>query len=96
MKKTYQKPELYAESFLLQEHIAACSAYAQSVTYASHNDGRTCYFETNTDDFGQIKLFLNTDVAGCQIVMEGEAAPVVNLQCYYGPGDGMGAAFSSL
>lgn len=43
MKKTYSKPELYAESFTLVEHIATlCSTDFKGI--ANHADENSCYF----------------------------------------------------
>lgn len=58
MKKTYQKPNLYAETFELCEHIADCTVL-QSVTTATYRTRESCsYSDAN------ISLF-NPDVNGC-------------------------------
>ena len=43
MKKTYQKPRVYAESFELLEHIASCKAN-QGMTSVTYRDGNACTY----------------------------------------------------
>lgn len=55
MKKPYQKPLVYVETFELLEHIASCKAN-QDVTSVTYRDGNTC---TYTD--ANVTLFYNSD-----------------------------------
>ena len=43
MKKPYQKPRVYAESFELLEHIASCKAN-QDITSVTYRDGHACTY----------------------------------------------------
>ena len=54
MKKTYQKPRVYAESFELLEHIASC-AVRDGITNATYRDRDSCSY---TD--GDITLFYDS------------------------------------
>ena len=49
MKKTYSKPALYAESFELAEHIAACNVVNRGQNYyGTHSSGTaSCVFIAN-------------------------------------------------
>ena len=60
MKKPYEKPRLYAESFALTEHIAACAPNPDGA-YASFKDGNTC---TYTD--ANLVVFLDAGI-GCDM-----------------------------
>ena len=55
MKKTYQKPRVYAESFELLEHIASCKAN-QDITTVTYRDGDAC---TYTD--AELTLFYQSN-----------------------------------
>ena len=59
MKKQYQKPRLFAESFELLEHIASC-AVGDGITDATYRDRSSCSY---TD--GDVTLFNSTGVNGC-------------------------------
>ncbi len=58
MKKPYQKPCVYAESFELLEHIASCKAN-QDITTVTYRDRASCSY---TD--ANVSLF-NIGVEGC-------------------------------
>ena len=58
MKKPYQKPQMYAESFELLEHIASCKAN-QDITTVTYRNGKEC---TYTD--ANVTIF-NPGVTGC-------------------------------
>lgn len=59
MKKTYKRPELYAESFELMEHISSC-AVGEGITTVTYRDKFSCSY---TD--GDVTLFNQTNVNGC-------------------------------
>ena len=50
MKKTYMKPELFAESFELVEHISACSLLHSAIGASDPNQG--CGYSLNGPDYG--------------------------------------------
>lgn len=63
MRKTYQKPHIYAESFDLVEHIAGpCGGTASAVEYFQVNvrDSEHCTFIDLYDD-PNIVLFTDSD-----------------------------------
>ena len=43
MKKAYEKPRVYVESFELLEHIASCKAN-QDITSVTYRDGSSCNY----------------------------------------------------
>lgn len=43
MKKPYQKPRVYVETFELLEHIASCKAN-QDITSVTYRDGNACTY----------------------------------------------------
>ena len=43
MKKPYQKPRVYVETFELLEHIASCKAN-QDITTVTYRDGNACTY----------------------------------------------------
>ena len=58
MRKAYQKPSVYAESFELAEHIAGpCSVLG----LANHIDLSSCGFKNDESGF----LFLNSNASKC-------------------------------
>ena len=59
MKKPYNKPRMYAETFELVEHIANCAVKSGSYP-ATYRDRTSCSY---TD--GDVTLFNNTGVNGC-------------------------------
>ena len=65
MKKPYQKPRVYAESFELLEHIASCKAN-QDITSVTYRDGKACSY---TD--ANVTLF-NPDYAPIQITEDSD------------------------
>lgn len=76
MRKPYQKPELYAESFRLVEHISTGCVNARYNAKTNSGDGYTCYF-----DYGNEKLFLNVENTTCTSYRDEEdlGAP---FECY--------------
>lgn len=60
MMKKYVKPDLYFESFQLDQHIAACG-----FDMVDLKDPKECISHGDTDgvypDYGDIKLFANTN-----------------------------------
>ncbi len=72
--KKYVKPDLYFESFQLDQHIAACG-----YDMVNNTDTATCYSEGDTHgvypDYSPIKLFA-TGIAGTVCEHEPE------LYCY--------------
>ena len=51
MKKPYQKPRVYVETFELLEHIASCKAN-QDITTVTYRDGNACtYTDANATLF---------------------------------------------
>ena len=78
--KTYEKPMLYAESFELVEHIAACSdIYFDKMTHRGFDKG--CAFAPNGIVDGPMDLVFLSDNSKCNIV-----APNTddNPTCYQG------------
>ncbi|MBQ9045718.1 MAG: hypothetical protein IJ112_07240 [Oscillospiraceae bacterium] len=73
MKKVYVKPELYAETFALASHIAACGASPGSYTNADRN---YCGFY-----FGTQRVF-NAGVMDCDLPIDAED---YGADCYNGP-----------
>ena len=57
MKKPYQKPRVYAESFALLEHIASCTANTD-VTNVTYRDRNSCTYNDMN-----VTLF-NVDASG--------------------------------
>lgn len=73
MKKTYSKPELYAERFELAAHIAACSADTGGAT---HTDAMHCAYMLGT------QYIFNSGVMACDLPIDSsEYGP----DCYNGP-----------
>ena len=59
MKKPYDKPRMYAETFQLLEHISSCAV--QTGTHpATYRDGTSCSYSD-----GDITIF-NNGVNGCE------------------------------
>ena len=87
MKKTYSKPALYAESFELAEHIAACSGFnpAHRPATGNHWNSATCVFELDTG----FTIFNDPNI--CEITDPNS----VTINCYNGPGVGIGTPFGS-
>lgn len=74
MKKTYSKPELYAEQFALATHIASCTGgYAGSYTNADRN---YCGYLLG----GQ--YVFNAGVPACSLPIDAEE---YGEDCYNGP-----------
>ena len=61
MKKTYAKPQLYAEEFQLVEHITLTCA-KENFT-AHHSTGWTCSIEW--DDHGTARVMFTDKISGC-------------------------------
>lgn len=87
MKKTYSKPALYAESFELAEHIAACSGFNPNhrPTTSNHWSSATCVFELDTG------WTLFNDSSICQITDTNS----VIINCYNTVSEGAGTPFGS-
>lgn len=85
MRKTYEKPVLFAESFELLEHIAACRVDGlgtDSKIYATFKNGGPDGECTFVDD--NIRMFYNSN---CDMsLFEDEDEPYsiaqLNLKCY--------------
>lgn len=87
MKKTYTKPALFAESFELAEHIAACSGFNPDhrPTTGNHWSPATCAFELDTG----WTLFNDKNI--CQIT----DTNTVTINCYNTISQGAGTPFGS-
>lgn len=87
MKKTYSKPALYAESFELAEHIAACSGFNPDhrPTVGNHWSSSTCVFELDSG------WTLFSETIACQITDTND----VIIRCYNTPESGIGTPFGS-
>ncbi len=85
MRKAYEQPKLYAESFELLEHISACSGYAPGLTTARSADAGCSY------DFDGVKLFSSDFGNNCE--EEGGSADgdelMWNVVCYNNPDGGI-------
>lgn len=67
MKKVYEKPQLYVESFYLSEHIANSCGAAAGVTHHGNGMESGCYFPVEMEDpeLGTLYLNLFTDTSYC-------------------------------
>lgn len=66
MKREYQKPQLYAETFMTHEHIAKdCSAVFKNMGYAHFQDRDHCAFSTSPN--GGTYLFTLDLVNSCEL-----------------------------
>ena len=93
MKKEYQKPTLFAESFQMVEHIAdGCDgAFDQSGNQQRYHDGRSCQY---LDQNGE--RFFTADTTACEDVQPVFFDVVEGLfECYHGPVGGSATPFSS-
>ena len=96
MRKSYQKPALYAETFELVEHIANCEgAFNQRGYSMRFKEGIGCqYYDPSTQE----TFFIE---GGTACVGEGVTAlPDMDsfegfFNCYQGPGEGLATPFSS-
>lgn len=61
MKKPYQTPRMYAESFELIEHIASCSANPDHTT-VNYQDKNTCSYQD-----ADVNLFLQNTTKKCEV-----------------------------
>lgn len=81
-KRTYVKPELLYENFVLAQHIAACELYLMSV------DVNSCTVEDKHEvGFSDAKFFMNENV--CTM------PPPQENYCYTNGPDGAWRAFQS-
>ena len=82
MKKVYQKPWLYVETFELVEHIAGCGVFG----YANHTGVATCGFN-NGDPNGMI--FLTSNPTKCDYdpyggeIQTDEDVQALEMSCKY-------------
>lgn len=94
MKKTYAKPVLIAESFLMVEHIASgcIGAYSQVGNTHIHHNGSSCQY---VDMDGSTYFTLNTNA--CEDVLPVDPGfPMEGLfECYQGPAGGSATPFAS-
>ena len=96
MRKSYQKPALFAETFELTEHIANCEgAYNQREYATRFKEGIGCqYYDPSTGE----RFFL---AGGTACVGEGVTAlpdgdySTGFFDCYQGPGEQLATPFSS-
>lgn len=89
MKKTYTKPALYAESFEMAEHIAACSGFTGNRPANNHWNASTCAFMTENS----VTYFMES-TGGCLLIADDPSQ--VYVDCYNTPGENMpGVPFSS-
>jgi len=66
MKKEYQKPQLYVESFVLAEHIANSCGAAAGITHHGNGMESGCYFPVEMEGpDGMEYLNLFTDISYC-------------------------------
>ena len=68
MKKVYEKPQIYIESFELSQHIAAC-AWDMNAAKAE-----VCSADSDHEDFGLeegLNIFVDADI--CQITTDVES-----------------------
>lgn len=85
MRKVYEEPRLYAESFELLEHISACTGYAPGLTTLRSADAGCAY------EFDGVKLFSSSfgnkcDTEGGDI--DGDEQKW-NVVCYNNPEGGI-------
>lgn len=74
MRKPYQKPELYAESFRLVEHISSVCGNARYHSVSNSVDQYSCSFE-----FDDELLFVSTG-NGCTAIRDAE--DIGPFDCY--------------
>ncbi|MBQ9045768.1 MAG: hypothetical protein IJ112_07490 [Oscillospiraceae bacterium] len=83
MKKEYRKPALYAESFKLAEHIAACQV---AVVFQAQGCGEQNYnglviFGMNCNEDAQ-SMWLQTDLAEFPDLWDYAHLSALGLDCY--------------
>ena len=59
MKKAYEKPRVYVETFELLEHIASCNANT-NMTDVNYRDSGSCNYKS-----GEVTLFTEDGGHGC-------------------------------
>lgn len=95
MKHSYQKPELYAETFEMVEHIASgcAGAYSQLDNEHPYHDGANCLY---LDEANETYFTANTTY--CQYA-DNPVPPGAILDglfnCYQGPAGGSATPFHS-
>ncbi len=95
MKKDYQKPALYAESFVLAEHISSgCkvdSHWGSGNGPTFNENTTTCTYSLN---YGDWQVFGGTLVS-CGTPAFDDSWDDTDLQCYDAFQDGTGSMFAS-
>ncbi len=89
MKKVYQKPSFYAETFQLVEHVASCNA-GESITTVNYRDKTSCSYQDN-----DVIIFLD-GVSNCQTtelnydhsMFDSFQDYILSLECYNAFSDG--------
>ena len=88
MKKSYVKPELFYESFVLSQSIAACGI---DVNFSSETD-KTCQPSTDPNFWGETTPVFNSDRESCQLkVDKGD----IEAYCYTSGTSEAGRLFNS-
>lgn len=72
MKKVYEKPYAYVETFEVSQHIASCE-----FNYRGNTDPNSCYAVGSDPNYGTAKVFL----------VQGTCDTVVEDYCSYNAGD---------
>ena len=83
MKKQYQKPVLYAETFALVEHIARCAPPNAEYDRANYGDINSCGFNIGAPGSG-MTLFGNDNCALAPFLTDYsmQGAKDAGFQCY--------------
>ena len=63
MKKVYEKPNAYIETFELSQHVASCDFNIRGNT-----DVQSCYAVGSDPDYGTAKVFMTSGI--CDVIVE--------------------------
>lgn len=94
MRKEYRKPRLYAETFVMVEHIASgcVGAFPQTDNSHPYHDGSSCLY---LDEGNNAYFTMGEDVCGdANPVPEGALLDGF-FNCYQGPAGGAAKPFHS-